>query len=226
MAAGVARCRKLARILAVLLLLGAVWNLHSWTRYWWMLAGFAAVTGCAAISWPNVFGGMSSSMLRRESRSSVYRQAATWLLLGVILVSSGWVIQRTRTHLQYVPGYGYDRLAAQPGWGPIVAHVHRHIRNRRIAVCGDILLFPIYGDDFSNTLYPVYGPATAESILASCNAEGLDYVAVFQPRGLRTAADKWERGKSIAVELLQRYPDRFAVVMEASGSFLLRAIHD
>lgn len=127
-----------------------------------------------------------------------------------------------RTRLQYDPDYGYGRITSQPGWGPIVSYVHRDIRKSRLAVVGEVLLFPLYGDDFSNRLRVLPWAATAEEVLASCDTDEIDYVAAFAPRGARNVEGEFELGESIAHELLRRYPDRFATVLEASGSFLLR----
>lgn len=218
--AAVARCRSLARLLTVLLLLGAVWNLRAWTNWWWLLTGLAVVVGAAATLRPEAINHIRSVWWACGARR--LRPATLWLLAGLVLISAGWRVDRMRTRLQYDPDYGYGRITSQPGWGAIVSDVHRNIRKSRLAVVGEVLLFPLYGDDSSNRLHVLPWAATAEEVLASCDSQGIDYVAAFAPRGARNAEGRFELGESVAHELLRRHPDRFVTVLESSGSFLLR----
>lgn len=243
-AAAIARCRGLSRWAVVILLLGTVWNLHGWTHYWWLLALTALIAGITAVA-ASAGAGRSAPPLAASTvpypsdpRSSTGRQveaistgasmgkrAVVCLLAGALLGLTGWMVEWTRSRLQYDPGYGYPSVVSQPGWGAIVSQVHRDIRHSRLAVVGDILLFPLYGDDFSNACHPLYEPATAEQLLAFCETQGIDYVAAFAPRLSRGPDGRFEVGQSIARDLLSRYPRRFETVIEDSGSYLLRVVH-
>jgi hypothetical protein len=149
------------------------------------------------------------------------RPVTLWVLAVLVLVSVGWRVDRVRTRLQYAPDYGYGRITSQPGWGPIVLHVHRDVHKSRVAVVGEILMFPLYGDDFSNRLYVLPWKAKADAVVALCDANRIDYVAAFAPRAGRNVEGEFLLRESVAHELLRRYPDRFVTVLEASGSFLL-----
>lgn len=217
--AAVAQSKRFAGLLTILLLLGAVCNLRAWTNWWWLLAGLAAVAGVVVVLQPQVMNSIRSAWRVLGDRR--LQSAVCWLLPGLLLLSAGWMVDRVRTRLQYAAGYGYGRIVSQPGWGTIVSHVHRDISGQGIAVVGDILLFPLYGDGFSNRLYSLGWSATTDEIMACCEANGVGYVVAFAPRGVRNAAGEFEVGESVAHELLRRYPDRFMTVMEDSGSFLL-----
>ncbi len=114
---------------------------------------------------------------------SLKRAARSWKLIAVVgCVAAAAILAPLRARLQYDPHFGYRDRPRKPGsgWGPISRYVHQNLRNQRIVVCGDEMLFPLYGDDLSNAVFVYSGPATANELARCCAAQGASYAVWYR----------------------------------------------
>lgn len=213
----VSRARRLAAVMSIVLLALAALNLAAWTRHaWWIVAAAVAI----------VLGSVVSSAYRQRRPHIRFFPIlwSRWMPLVTIpgLVLCGYTLQHVRSELQYHPGYGYPSRVDPPAWGTLCSYVHRNVHNSRVAIFGDGMFFPLYGDDLSNVVIPLGMEGEVEDVVEQCVKENAEYLVIFNSSSTRAEDLDVESGDSLGDELLRCYPNRHEDLVEHDGSHVLR----
>lgn len=205
---------RYARVGLPLVVLATVVNLARRSHFWWLVIILAAL---AAGLIPLLLKALSP--LVANTHPMKRHLAATIVLVSLACVAGCYSVDRFRERQKDDPEYGYNDIS--PGWGKVCSYVRHNITDERLLYLGRPEHFPLYGPQFTNTLY-----AQEESdVLPLIQKEHIKYVIGFRNFKRRGAhGETWVYESAPTEQLIERNPDRFQLLYSADGSEILKVL--
>lgn len=172
---------RYARIGLPLVVLATMVNLARWSHFWWLVIILAAL---AAGTIPLLLKGLR--FVIANTRPMKTHLAVMVVLISLACVAGCYSIDRFRERQKDDPEYGYKDIS--PGWGRVCSYVRHNIANERLLYLGRPENFPLYGPEFTNTLY---APEEGD-VLPLIRKEHINYVIGFRTFERRGAhGERW-----------------------------------
>ncbi len=187
-------------------------NLARRSHFWWLVIILAAL----AAADPLLLKALSPLVANTHP---IRHLAATIVLVSLACVAGCYSVDRFRERQKDDPEYGYNDIS--PGWGKVCSYVRHNITDERLLYLGRPEHFPLYGPQFTNTLY-----AQEESdVLPLIQKEHIKYVIGFRNFKRRGAhGETWVYESAPTEQLIERNPDRFQLLYSADGSEILKVL--
>lgn len=182
-----------------------------------VLAAIAVQQAVASAGWVvaavGAAAGVGAGRLPRPQWRWRWQPAALLLALPALALGGG-AVDRWRARLCAHPYYGYPH-SAEPGWGEVMAWVHRHVSGSRVLLHGSGYFFPLYGERLDNEVAVLPEGAGADEVLRAAVDGGFDYL-VLVPVRQDAAAPR----PALTDELLRRSPSLPVAHAAAGGAVL------
>jgi hypothetical protein len=229
------RYRRLAAVGLGVIAIGTLLNIASWTHWWWLsvfvvASGLAVSAGARRLG----FGLRFDNVLSPALKVIMFGM----MLVGAICTVAG--LDNFRERARSNPEYGYREDG--DGSGSVIQYVRDNVSDSRILVLGTVEKFPLYGRQFSNTLFApaeydeqdtrirvfgigsVFLDVTDASTLNLIARNQIDFVVGYRPligrRGVN--GEIFEFGVAPTERLRRLHPDRFEMVFSRNGAEVLK----
>jgi hypothetical protein len=202
------------RIGLPLMVLATMVNLARWSHFWWLVITLAAL---AAGLIPLLLKALRFTIVNTAPMKR--HVAAILVLISLAGVAGCYAIDRFRERQKDDPEYGYKEIS--PGWGKVCSYVRHNIANERVLFLGRAESFPLYGPEFTNTLYA----PEEDDVWPLIRKEHIKYVIGFRADERRGAhGETWVYEAAPTEQLIERNPDRFRLLYSAEGSEVLKVM--